>query len=210
MAPDPTESGDFVGTPGACRPLVISDPLYVTTFYLVGGLLLATALAVVTLNNMLHAGLALAATFGLTGALYLLLNAELLFGLQLLAGAGGIALLMAFVARATPHASARSALSGRLRLLAGAGTALAFVALMLVLAGAGWAESSWPGLGATTRELAHQLVRRYAAPFGTGALLLLASLVGATLLSRQEELPGPAVAGPGRRRRQGGGSRSGS
>lgn len=208
MAPDPTESGDFVGTPGACRPLVISDPLYVMSFYLVGGLLLATALAVVTLNNMLHAALALAATFGLSGALYLLLNAELLFGLQLLAGAGGIALLMAFVARATPQA-ARSALSGRLRLLAGAGTALAFVALMLVLAGAGWAASSWPGLGATTRELAHQLVRRYAAPFGTGALLLLTSLVGATLLSRQEELPGPVVAGPGRRRRRGSGSRSG-
>ncbi len=180
---------------------MMSDPLYVITFYLVGGLLLAAAVAVVTVRDMGQAALALSATFGLSGALYLLLNAEFLFGLQLLLGAGAMALLIAFAARATRRAHGTPDLRRGLRLLAGAVAALALGALGAVLAGARWAASGWPGLGTTTRELAHQLVSRYSAPFGTTALLLLAALVGATLLTREEEVPRAAAAGPGRARR---------
>jgi len=183
---------------------VISNPAYAVSFYLIAALLLGGAVAVVTLHSPLRATLALAFTFAMVAATFLLLSAELLFVAQLLVCALGMSGLALFALRATgagghPQADAPD----RRRPVAFVVAAALGVLLAAVLLGARWAPSAWPPDG-TAAELGKQLLTTYVVPFEGVALLLLTALVGAAVLAVRdpEEVRAPTPGrGPRRRKR---------
>ncbi|MGB8773952.1 MAG: NADH-quinone oxidoreductase subunit J, partial [Terriglobales bacterium] len=66
-------------------------------FYLLGGMAIASGLAVITRKNAVHSALALIVTLLSVAGLYLMLYAPFVAGVQIIVYAGGIMVLFLFV-----------------------------------------------------------------------------------------------------------------
>lgn len=162
--------------------------LYTLAFYLVAISILLLAVMVVTLRNIVHAALALIATFFMVAWLYLLMNADLLWVAQLLIYAGAIPVLIVFAIMFTRRSMSESSNPDSSNSLwAALIGALVFGLMLLVLLPAHWRQTPWPRLDGTTAVIGAQLVRAYAVPFELVSVLLLVGLVGAVVLARREE-----------------------
>ena len=167
----------------------MSNPtIYAITFYVLAVLILGFGIAVVSVKNIVHAALALIATFFFVAWLYLLLNADLLWVAQLLIYAGAIPVLVVFAIMLTRRSmSDTSNPESASRLWGGLIAAGVFLLLILVLMPASWHIGKYPeGGGGTVGILGVELVRRYAVPFELVSLLLLVGLIGAVVLARRE------------------------
>lgn len=155
-------------------------------FYVLAGLVLSSAWAVVRNPNLFHSGLALIVCFVGVAGLYVTLGAPFLGAMQVLIYAGAIAVLLLFAFMLThdlmrPHAT-------RFQNAGGAGTALAVCAVLIgTILNTDWypAENSPDPL--SVHSLAQNYMGRYLLPFEVVALLLLAALIGAVVIARKEE-----------------------
>jgi NADH:ubiquinone oxidoreductase subunit 6 (subunit J) len=77
-------------------------------FYVLAAVLVGSALAVVTLRNIVHAALFLIVVFGATAGIFVLLNAEFIAIVQILIYAGAVTILILFAIMLTQHATQRS------------------------------------------------------------------------------------------------------
>jgi|YNPNPStandDraft_1061719.scaffolds.fasta_scaffold15323_5 NADH-quinone oxidoreductase subunit J len=187
-------------------------------FYVLALVGLGTAVLTVTVRNMVHAALSLAATLLCVAGLYLTLQADLIAGVQALIYVGAIITLL-LVAIMLIHGIADRRISQTNRNwpfgLAVAG-GLAALLLAVVVNPANWnvgppqsgteravrTEAFHPVPGATEgrtlepslqrqlNELGKVLLSRYLLPFEVASLLLLVALVGAIVLA-QEVRKGP-------------------
>jgi len=155
-------------------------------FGLVGLVAVGSALLVVTTRQLVHAALWLVVTLGAVAAAYLLLSAEFLAWVQVLIYVGAVVVLLLFGLMLTRAPIGRSAGLDRghrwLAALVGAGTAGVLVVVVVtgfrsVVLPVGQADV---GSGSVTRAA---LFRNWVLPFELLSVLLLAALVGATVLS---------------------------
>lgn len=162
-------------------------------FVAVSAVILVSALFVVRSSNLIHAVLWLAMTLLGTAALYAMLNAPFLAGVQILTYVGGVVTLMIFGVMVTRRhesvdAPATNATDERGFIFA--------VALFVVLSLAIWksplpvSEVAPPGV--TSGQLAHALLDQYLIPFEVLSVLLLAAIVGAVVLARRKD-PDPVT-----------------
>ncbi len=170
------------------------------SFATLAALTLASALFVVRTANLVHATLALGASLVATAALFALLGASLLAGVQLLLYVGGVMTLALFGLMLTRrHESlavpAESQNTGR--------AAAASLALFGAVA---WAIFETPGLDTPprdfpggTRAVGHALVSTDLLAFELLSVLLLAAIVGAIVLARRRDPSAPMQAGPPKR-----------
>jgi NADH-quinone oxidoreductase subunit J len=166
---------------------VSSQTIYAIAFYVLALGMLGSGLLVVTLRNVVHAALALIATFFLVSWLYLMANADLLWVAQLLIYAGAIPVLIVFAIMFTRRSMSDTSNADTSNRLYAALIAVAvFGLLMAVLLPAKWHLSDWPGLAGTTVTLGRQLVQTYAVPFEVVSVLLLIGLIGAVVLAHRE------------------------
>lgn len=157
-------------------------------FYLLAGLVLSSAWAVVRNPNLFHAGLALIVCFVGVAGLYVNLGAPFLGAMQVLIYAGAIAVLLLFAFMLTHDLM--NPRSERFQTFGGSATA---ITLALVLIG-GLANTTWYQIPGDDHEMSvASLARNYMGdfllPFEIIALLLLAALVGALVIARKEEQP---------------------
>lgn len=162
-------------------------------FYVISAIVLAGAVAVVTMRNLVRAGLVLAGTLAGVGVLYLVSGADLLAGVQILLYVFAVPALLMFgvvVTRsATPRGRGTFARVWPITLL----VALAFTSTVIGLVGAGrneWRLTDYPQSlldSGTTQTMGQILLGRYAIPFEVAAVLLLVALVGAVTLARRDE-----------------------
>ena len=162
-------------------------------FALFAGAALVSALFVVRSSNLVHAVLWLAASLLATAALYAMLGASFLAGVQALVYVGGVVTLMIFgvmITRkheglAAPAESARS----------GAGIAVAGLLFGAVVA----AIRATPGLDApdqtlvqraTPADLGRALVVDHVLAFEALSLLLLVAIIGAIVIARRRDPEG--------------------
>ncbi|MGI8610004.1 MAG: NADH-quinone oxidoreductase subunit J family protein [Candidatus Dormibacteria bacterium] len=167
----------------------MSNPtVYAISFYVLAVLVLGSALAVVSVKNIVHAALALIATFFFVAWLYLLMNADLLWVAQLLIYAGAIPVLVVFAIMLTRRSMSDTSNSESGNRLWGALiSAGIFLLLALVLLPANWYRGTYPqGEAGTVRIIGTELVNRYAVPFEVVSVLLLVGLIGAVVLARRE------------------------
>jgi NADH-quinone oxidoreductase subunit J len=161
--------------------------VYSLAFYVLAIALLASALLVVVLRNIVHAALALIATFFFVSWLYLMMNADLLWVAQLLIYAGAIPVLIVFAIMFTRRSMTdTSNVDSTTRPWAGIISVAVFGLLTAILVSAHWHLARWPDLIGTTGVLGRELSRTYVVPFELVSVLLLVGLIGAVLLAHQE------------------------
>jgi NADH-quinone oxidoreductase subunit J len=157
-------------------------------FFLFAILAIAGALGVVFLPNVVHAALCLIVSLLGVAAFYLLLSNEFLFLVQVLVYGGAVATIILFGLMLT---------RGRdLMPVAVDGPQKPLGILVGVLLGAaiigGITGARWPGYqhAVTLVDVPHigeALFKRWEAPFEIASVVLLVALIGAIVLSRQEE-----------------------
>lgn len=155
-------------------------------FYSLAGLTLLSALAVVSLKNVLHSALFLGLCLLGVAGLFATLSADFLFAAQILIYVGGISVLILFAVLLAGRASELVMRQTNEQWLAAG-----FVCLASLIALFHYFKP-FNGLFVTaeavptTRELGRLLLGEWALPFELISLILLAALAGAIVFSKTE------------------------
>jgi len=159
-------------------------------FGLVAAVVVVAAFLVVRSSNLVRAVLWLALVLLGTAALYALLDAPFLAGVQVLTYVGGVVTLMIFGVMVTGRHGGTVARIDRADSVRGLLVALGFFGLV----GGAILKTDFskvtPPLPPTTVELAHSLLDDYLLAFEVTSLLLLAAVIGAAVLARRRD-PAP-------------------
>ena len=158
-------------------------------FGLLGIVCLAAALLVVTARNVIHAALWLVVCFGALAGCYLVLTAEFVAWVQVLIYIGAVVVLMLFGAMLTRAPIGRAQpLDGANRpvaALAGVATAGILVTLVVTAFKGAYVDVHHTTVG-DGHVLGTAIFRYFVLAFEVASVLLLAALVGAIVLTRQE------------------------
>jgi NADH:ubiquinone oxidoreductase subunit 6 (subunit J) len=147
-----------------------------------------TAIAAMTLRNLVHCALSLALTFAGLAALYLQLNAQFVGFAQILVYVGAVAILIVFAILLTrgtePPTEAIFSNKGFIG-VAVAAVVFAVIAAA-VLSSRALPSQSASAASASVRQIGDQLMTRYIMPLEVLGLLLTAALIGAVILALHE------------------------
>jgi NADH-quinone oxidoreductase subunit J len=173
-------------------------------FTLLGVVAVGSALLVVTTRRLVHAALWLVVSFGALAGGYLVLTAEFVAWVQVLIYVGAIVVLLLFGIMLTRAPIGESAdLDSGNRWVAGA-VAAATAAVLVTVMVMGFRDERMPlrAGGGSADELGAAVFRTWVLPFEVLSVLLLASLVGAIVLSRSDiqARPGAPARRPARAR----------
>ena len=150
-----------------------------------GGGILLSALMVVSVRNIVHAALFLALCFAGVAGIYVLLRAEFLAVAQVLIYIGAISVLFLFGIMLTRHITGQN-----IPQLVGIGSGRWVAAVLRSFAPAPPDPPHRVARGGRSRDsttaLGLALVERYVLPFELASVILLAAVVGAVVLAKQE------------------------
>jgi NADH:ubiquinone oxidoreductase subunit 6 (subunit J) len=161
------------------------------SFVILAIVVIGSAIAAMTLRNLVHCALALVGTFAGLAALYLQLDAQFVGFAQILVYVGAVAILVVFAILLTGggESSKRPVFSASWCI--GAGVALAVFGVLT------WAIRSSqsvtvtdrlpPGTQVSVRQIGDQLMTTYILPLQVVGLLLTAALIGAVIIAMKEE-----------------------
>jgi NADH-quinone oxidoreductase subunit J len=163
-------------------------------FYLFAAILLASAAAVVSVRNPVHAVLFLILCFFNAAGLFLLMGAEFLAFLILIVYVGAVAVLFLFVVMMLDikaKEAASSPLAKKPSRFVGVLVTLVLLA-QLVLVGAAWVSDPQavgalvPDAGDNVHALGRVLYTDFFYPFQVAGLVLLVAMVGAIVLTLRD------------------------
>ena len=156
-------------------------------FWFIAIFTVTSAITVVVNNQLLYSAIALLFTlFGVAG-MYIFLWADFIAGVQLLVYIGGINVLIIFGIMLTNRiSSVRLSQTNVQQGIGGVVGLWTFMMLTVVITKTQWYQS--PGIepSSTVYELGTLLMTKYLLPFEAASILLLGALIGAAILSRQE------------------------
>ncbi len=156
-------------------------------FYLFAFLIVISALAVVTLRNIFHCALFLILCLFSVAGVYVLLHAEFLAAVQVLLYVGAVAILMIFAIMLTSKLAGREIqMTNEQTFL---GLFLSFVllfGLVYALRGTLFRIVAEGPPSKSTLQIGRLLLTDYVLPFELVSVLLLAALIGAIVIARQE------------------------
>lgn len=158
-------------------------------FLIVGVIALASAVAAMSLRNLVHCTLSLMATFTALAAIYLQLGAQFVGFAQILIYLGAVAILIVFAILLTRGGeSAREPVFSRTWVV-GVGVAVAVFGLLsgIILSSRAVVRELRPPPEATVREIGEKLMTEYVLPLEVIGLLLTAALIGAVIIAMHEK-----------------------
>lgn len=166
-----------------------NEALYSLLFYLISFVTLITAVAAMTMRNLVHAALLLALSFVSVAGIYVLLHADFLAAVQLLIYGGAIPVLIVFGVMLTRTPGSRESNPvNRQTVLWGSGVAaLLFAVLMLALNKAEFAVKGTLTKEPSVEGIARLMLGDFLISFEVAAVLLLAAMIGAIVLARGGE-----------------------
>jgi NADH-quinone oxidoreductase subunit J len=157
-------------------------------FYLMGGLAVLSALAVVTMRHPIHSAFALIATLFFLAGIFVLLDAHFIAAIQVIVYAGAVMVLFTFVIMLL-NLSPKELGPGRITGSKVLGVILlGFAGYAIVHAFAGAALASAPEPAATfgtVEQVGRLLFKKYLFPFEMVSVLLLAAVLGAVVLAKK-------------------------
>ena len=160
----------------------------VIAFWVLGFVLVGSALAVVLSKNLFHAVLWLALALTGTAGVFLQLDAEFLAAVQLLLYAGGIVTIVVFAIVVTERLVGERISQTSRRIAASAVVAAALLATILSAISERPLPVTPPALPADlTRNIGDAVLTRFVMPFELLALLMLAALMGAIYFARPDD-----------------------
>jgi len=156
-------------------------------FYLVAAVTVGSAAMVAFSRNIIHSAFSLLGTFAGVAGIYVLLGADFVAGVQVLVYVGGILVMILFAVMLTQRITDvqitnRSA--GRIPGLVV--VAILFLLLVQSIRETPWAKAKEVVYKATTGNIGDLFLGDYLLPFELASLVLLAALIGAVVLARQE------------------------
>jgi len=154
-------------------------------FWVLATIAVGSGLMVVWLRDLFRAALFLATLFLSIAGLYVLLQADFLAAAQVLIYVGAVSVLLIFAIFLTHNVQQGNPPSS-LRLPALALAALVFFALVGVFLLTPWSLSTDAPPTTTTTALADALFGRWVLPFEAASVLLVAALIGAIALARED------------------------
>ncbi len=157
-------------------------------FYAFAFLTVGSAAVVVFANRLIYAVFALLFTlFGVAG-IYVFLGADFLAGAQVLIYVGGILILLLFGVMLTNRIYDMRILAERVQFIPSLIVIGAvFALLVLVILRTAWPLVPDTGEAPTTALIGSELMTRYLLPFEVAGMLLLAALLGASMLAGKDE-----------------------
>jgi len=156
-------------------------------FYTFGLLSIGGALGMVIAKRLVHSAIFLVASLLGVAVIYLLARADFLAAVQVLIYAGAIMILMLFAIMLTPRqieTSGPGRTAQRLGALLVAGSLL--VVTLLSLLGTRWPLAATLSEQPTTEAIGRLMLSSYVLPFEMASVLLLAAMVGAILIARED------------------------
>jgi NADH-quinone oxidoreductase subunit J len=162
-------------------------------FAIIAGLTVGSAIAAVSLRNLVHCALSLVVTFAGLAALFLQLNAEFVGFAQILVYVGAVAILIVFAILLTRGAEPERPVP----VTAGTAWGIAIaVAAFVAMAGAVTSSvvsqrAAPPPSDITVRAIGDKLMTDYVLPLEVTGLLLTAAMIGAVIIAMQERKPKP-------------------
>ena len=164
-----------------------TESIVTVAFYTFGLVAVGGAVGTVSARRLVHSVLFLLASFLGVAAIYLLLGADFLMGVQVLVYAGAITILMLFAIMLTPgQVEVRRPTDTPRRVGAGvvAASFLGIAAYSLISTRFTLADAARDV--PTTEAIGRNLLGAYALPFEMASVLLLVSMVGAILIARED------------------------
>jgi NADH:ubiquinone oxidoreductase subunit 6 (subunit J) len=156
-------------------------------------LMLLSALAVVTMRDIIRCGLAMIVCFIALAGIYVQLGAPLVAAAQAIVYIGAISVLVLFAIMLTQTKAGPS----RLVFQTQAGWAAVAAIVLAVVIGIAVSGTDWPDVGGriavASDALAKQLFADYVLPFEVVSVLLLAAVVGGVFLAKREDLDAPSL-----------------
>jgi len=159
-------------------------------FYFFAVLAVASAIMMVTRRNIVHGAVFLITTLLATAGIFLQLDAEFLFVVQIILYVGGIMVLFVFVimllnAGIEEHTSISkmAGAPGLLLVVALAG----FVAATIARSTESIQATSQTGEMASTLGISNMLFKDFVYPFELTSFLILVAVLGATVLAQREK-----------------------
>jgi NADH-quinone oxidoreductase subunit J len=152
-----------------------------------GTLMLASAIAVVSMRDIIRCGLAMIVCFLALAGLYVSLGAVMVAATQVIVYIGAISVLILFAIMLTQDKAAPSRLVFQTQ-AAPAAVAAIIVAVLVSVAAAGtqWGASN-QAARVPTNDLANLLFGNYVLAFEAVSVLLLAAVIGGVFLAKREK-----------------------
>jgi NAD(P)H-quinone oxidoreductase subunit 6 len=177
--------------------LNLAEGVQLVSLGILGLLMIASALGVVLLSNIVYSAFLLGLTFISVSGLYILLNAGFVAAAQVLVYVGAVNVLILFgimlVNKEEAFEPIEKAWIGKAA--TGAVCVGLFGLIGTMVISHPWAISSAPAAGDKAIEVIGQhFFSDYLLPFELASMLLLIALVGAIILARREFIPDAAIA----------------
>ena len=175
--------------------MMIASALYTVLFWGVAAATVLLALAVVNTRKLLRAAIALMGALSATAALYVMLDAQFLAGVQVLVYVGGIVVLIVFAIMLTRSGELLEDNPTPERKIVGAFISIVFLALSAAAVWVGPFTVDPAGKAPANDALAigKALLDAgpggYVAPFEVISLLLLAAMLGGIVIARKTPPP---------------------
>jgi NADH-quinone oxidoreductase subunit J len=165
------------------------------TFYIWAFVVVASAVAAMSLRNLVHCAMALALTFVGLAALYLQLNAQFVGLVQILVYVGAVAILIVFAILLTRGGESQDPPRRGAGAFAGVMIAgLVFGAIAGGITGTrSITEVAAQSPGAKVRDIGLELMNKYVLPLEVIGLLLTAALIGAIIIALQDKARSPGT-----------------
>lgn len=159
-------------------------------FYILAAVTIGSTLGVVSVRNVFHSAMYLVLSFVGVAGLYITLSADFVAAVQILIYAGAVAILLVFAVMLT-HSPETGSPTNQLRgpALFVAGLMLATLVMVFVNMDGSWFLSNDLPLENTSVEIAKKLLdptNGYVLPFEVASVLLLAAMVGAIVVARED------------------------
>jgi len=169
----------------------VAEPALATPFffYLLSGLMLIGGILVITRKNAVHSALALIVTLLAQSAIYLMLYAPFVAGVQIILYAGGIMVLFLFVIMLVNIDRALKERQFNRQWLVGMAAATALGGLFIAVYARG--KAIFPerilttAEGNNTQRVADMLYGPYMFAFEIASLLLLVAIIGAVVMAKK-------------------------
>lgn len=163
----------------------MTDVFASIAFYTFGLVSVGGAIGMIAARKLVHSAIFLVVSFLGVAAIYLLARADFLAGVQVLIYAGAIMILMLFAIMLTPgqvEAAGRPGQQLAAALVAGAFLVMTTFTLM----GTSWPMAQTLSDKPTTEAIGQLILNRFVLPFELTSVLLLAAMVGAILIARED------------------------
>jgi len=163
----------------------MDEPGVVAAFWVLTVTAVGSALMVAAVRNLLHAVLFLVLSFVGVAGLYITLSADFVAVVQVLIYAGAIAVLMLFAIMLTPRA-ARDNADGIFWAPALVLAGLMATAISLIATRTEWAVSDRGPFLQTASAIGEALLDPFVLPFEVASVVLVAAMIGAIVIVREE------------------------